>query len=183
MKVFARLLPLFLMIFILPAACGTKAPADELEAIKYTGRISVGTSTDAPPFESLDADGQIVGFDIDLVNEIGKRMGVAVEIQNLPYEYLMPAVQGRKINIAIAAFNVSGEPNQNIGFTDAYFVLEDGMAAVPRTNRPEIKNGPLAIAVPEGAVELTKALNMTIADMLADGFIEDLSQKHLLISP
>jgi ABC-type amino acid transport substrate-binding protein len=183
MKAIARLLTSIIMISLLAAACGTKSPADELEVIKHNGRIRVGTSADAPPFESLDEHGQMVGFDIDLVNEIGKRMGLAVEIQNMPYEHLAPALQGGNIDIGIAAFNVSGEPDQNIGYTDAYLILEDGIAAAQRVNHPEIMNQPLAIAVPEGAVELTRALNKTIADMAADGFIEDLSQKHLISRP
>jgi len=183
MKVITRLLPLYFPIVLLAAACGRKPPADELEAIKYTGLIRVGISADAPPFESLDERGQMVGFDIDLVNEIGKRMGVAVEIQNLPYEELIPAVQDGKVGIAIAVLNAIGVQNQNIDFTDAYFKLKDGVTAVQPANRPTLNNGPLFIVVPKGADQLMKALNNTIADMLADGFIEDLSQKHLLDNP
>ena len=133
MKVITRLLPLYFPIVLLAAACGRKPPADELEAIKYTGLIRVGISADAPPFESLDERGQMVGFDID--------------------------------------------------FTDAYFNLKDGVTAVQPANRPTLNNGPLFIVVPKGADQLMKALNNTIADMLADGFIEDLSQKHLLDNP
>ena len=183
MKVITRLLPLYFSIVLLVISCGTKAPTDELDAIKYTGLIRVGTSADAPPFESLDERGQMVGFDIDLINEIGKRMGVAVEIQNLPYEELIPAVQDGKVDIAIAALNTSVEPDQNIEFTVVYFKFEDGMAAVQSVNRPALKSGPLAIAVRESANQLIKALNKPIADMLADGFIDDLSHKYHLVNP
>jgi ABC-type amino acid transport substrate-binding protein len=183
MNVITRLLPLCITILLLAASCGTKPPADELEAIKYTGTIRVGTSADAPPFESLDDQGHMTGFDIDLVNEIGKRMGVAVEFHNMSYEELIPAVQEGEIDIAIAALNAKDGQNQNIGYTDAYINLEEGTAAVQLTNRPSLNGGQLAIAVPGGAVELIKALNKTLADMSADGFIEDLSKEYLLTLP
>ena len=65
---------LMLLVFIM-AACGPSEPANELEAVQQAGKIVMGTSADYPPFEYYDDAGEMAGFDVDLMNEIAKRMG------------------------------------------------------------------------------------------------------------
>jgi polar amino acid transport system substrate-binding protein len=98
------------------AACGTPSAGDTLK---------VGTSPDYPPFESVDADGNYVGFDIELMNEVAARMGVTVEWVDMPFDSLIAAVQEGKIDMAVSAFNYSEERDQMIDFTDAYYTSED----------------------------------------------------------
>jgi polar amino acid transport system substrate-binding protein len=89
------------------------------------GILKVGTSPDYPPFESVDADGNYVGFDVDLMNEVAARMGVTVEWVDMPFDSLIAAVQEGKIDMAVSAFNYSEERDQMIDFTDAYYTSED----------------------------------------------------------
>jgi polar amino acid transport system substrate-binding protein len=107
------------------AACGPKKPASHLEAIKQAGVIKVGTSADYPPFESVDAAGNKVGFDIDLMTEIAKRIGVKLEWVDMPFDSLIAGVQGGKIDASISAFNYTEERDKVIDFTDAYYTSED----------------------------------------------------------
>lgn len=107
------------------AACAPKQAANHLEAIKQAGTIKVGTSADYPPFESVDASGNKVGFDIDLMTEVAKRLGVKLEWVDMPFDSLIAAVQEGKIDMAISAFNYSEERDQKIDFTDAYYTSED----------------------------------------------------------
>ncbi len=107
------------------AACSPKKSANHLDAIKQAGSIKVGTSADYPPFESVDANGNKVGFDIDLMTEVAKRMGVKLEWVDMPFDSLIAAVQQGKIDMAISAFNYSAERDQKIDFTDAYYTSED----------------------------------------------------------
>jgi polar amino acid transport system substrate-binding protein len=115
-----------LLLAVALSACGPKAAANHLDQIKQNGKITIGTSADYPPFESVDASGNFVGFDIDLMNEIGKRMGVDVEIVDMPFDSLLAAVQEGKIDISIAAFNFNEERDQTVDFTDPYYYAEDG---------------------------------------------------------
>ena len=115
------------LIGLLAAACAAPEPANKLEAVQEAGKIVVGTSADYPPFESIDEDGNMVGFDIDLMNEIGARMGVEVEIQDMPFDSLIAAVQEGKIDASIAAFNYTEERDEVVDFTDAYYYAEDGL--------------------------------------------------------
>ena len=107
------------------AGCGATKAANHFEAIKQAGVIKVGTSADYPPFESVDASGNKVGFDIDLMTEIAKRLGVKLEWVDMPFDSLIAAVQEGKIDASISAFNYTEERDQTIDFSAAYYTSED----------------------------------------------------------
>ena len=72
MKRIVVFITLLVAVSLVLAGCGTAKAANHLEAIKQAGVIKVGTSADYPPFESVDASGNKVGFDIDLMSEIAQ---------------------------------------------------------------------------------------------------------------
>ena len=127
MKKVSKILVIALLFVLVLTACGPKAPANKLEAVKQAGKIVFGTSADFPPFESVDENGNFVGFDIDLMNELGKRMGLKVEIVDMPFDSLIASVQEGKIDASVAAFNYSEERDQAVDFTDPYYFAEDGI--------------------------------------------------------
>lgn len=57
--------------------------------------LKVATSPDFSPFEFMDEKGKIVGFDIDLMNAIGKKMGREVKVENIAWDGLIPALRSR----------------------------------------------------------------------------------------
>jgi polar amino acid transport system substrate-binding protein len=126
MKRIVTLTLLIVILVLITSACGPKEPANELEAVEQAGKITIGTSADYPPFEFVDDAGEMVGFDIDLANEIGKQMGVEVEILDMPFDSLIASVQEGKIDISIAAFNYTEERDKTVDFSDAYYYAEDG---------------------------------------------------------
>jgi len=115
---------LLVAISLLLTACGGGA-ANHLAAIKKAGVIKVGTSADYPPFESVDANGNKVGFDVDLMTEIAKRLDIKLEWVDMPFDSLIAAVQEGKIDASISAFNYSEERDKTIDFSDAYYTSED----------------------------------------------------------
>lgn len=119
------LISLLVAVSLVLTACGGSATANHLDAIKKAGVIKVGTSADYPPFESVDASGNKVGFDVDLMTEIAKRLGVKLEWVDMPFDSLIAAVQEGKIDASISAFNYSEERDQMIDFSDAYYTSED----------------------------------------------------------
>src|SRR5215208_1276217 len=125
MKRSVFLISLLVALSLLLSACGGASAANHLEAIKQAGVIKVGTSADYPPFESVDANGNKVGFDIDLMTEIAKRLDVKLEWVDMPFDSLIAAVQEGKIDASISAFNYSEERDQTIDFSDAYYTSED----------------------------------------------------------
>jgi polar amino acid transport system substrate-binding protein len=73
----------------------------------------------------VDENGNKVGFDVDLMTEIAKRLDVKLEWVDMPFDSLIAAVQEGKIDASISAFNYSEERDQTIDFSDAYYTSED----------------------------------------------------------
>jgi len=125
-----RLLMLVLVLSLAIGVVGCKSSTDHLAAIKDAGKVVVGTSADYPPFEFVDEAGITTGFDVELMNEIGKRMGVTVEWTDMPFDSLIAAVQEGKIDMSIAAFNYDEERDKTVDFSDPYYTTEDSFVVL-----------------------------------------------------
>ncbi len=113
------------------------APRDRVwERIQETGRWRVGLDASFPPFETLDAAGQPVGFDVDLARAIAARWGVQVQFDGIGFDGLVDAVQAGRIDSAISALPYQPERTEEVAFSDTYFeaglflVTPAGSAAV-----------------------------------------------------
>lgn len=102
-----------------------EAPAEAegdslLDQIKNSGVIVVGTSATNAPWESVDENGDYVGYDMDLINEIASRLGVEVQIEDMAFDALVAAVQTGKVNVAIASMGAKEERKEKVDFTQMY---------------------------------------------------------------
>jgi polar amino acid transport system substrate-binding protein len=109
------------------AAAGQTAAADEgvLGQIKERGKLIVGTSADYPPYESIDAEGKFIGYDMDMARAIGEKLGVEVEFQDMPFDSLIAAVQEGKIDVVIAAMQATPERDETVDFSMVYRPTKD----------------------------------------------------------
>ena len=167
MKRIVVFVSLLVALSLIVAGCGTPKPANHLEAIRQAGVIKVGTSADYPPFESVDASGNKVGFDIDLMTEIAKRLGVKLEWVDMPFDSLIAAVQEGKIDASISAFNYTEERDETIDFSDPYYFSEDAFT-VAEAFAGSIVNPEDVAAYKVGAQSGT-----TQADWLTDTLVAD----------
>src|SRR5699024_6125145 len=113
------------------AACGGETTDEGGDAANEGGEeattaldkdtLVVGTSADFPPFENVDVNGDIVGFDIDLINEIGKELGKEIQIENMDFDGLVGAVQTDKIDMAISGMTDNADRRKNVNFSDSYY--------------------------------------------------------------
>lgn len=126
MKRIVTLVTLIAVVALLLAACAPAAPATRLDAVKKAGKLVVGTSPDYPPFESKDASGNFIGFDVELMNAVAEKMGVTVEWTDMPFDSLVAAVQTGKLDASISAFNYDEERAKQVDFTQAYYTAKDG---------------------------------------------------------
>jgi ABC-type amino acid transport substrate-binding protein len=127
-KVLVFLISIILITTLL-AACTQSGPASVLDKIKKDGKIVVGTSADYPPYEFVDSTGKKAGFDIGLMEEIGKKMGVKVEWSDMPFDSLIAAVKEGKIDASISCFNYSEDRAKEVGFSKEYYNSEDSFIA------------------------------------------------------
>jgi len=102
------------------AAADAQTP--DLSSDKYVGDgvWTVGTNATFPPFEYIDDNGQPTGFDVALVQEIGKRLGLKVEVQDMEFDALVASI-GSKIDAAAAGMTVTDERKKTVDFSEAYY--------------------------------------------------------------
>lgn len=126
------------MSLLVLAACGntsgtanSAAEADgALQEIKDSGKLVVGTCADYPPYEwHLVQDGadKIIGFDIDIAQAIADELGVELEVQDMDFDGLIPALSTGKIDMIIADMNPTEERKQSVDFTDIYYTQKDAL--------------------------------------------------------
>lgn len=101
------------------AGCG-KSGGGDLDRIKKDGKLVIGTSADYPPFESLDENKNIVGFDIDLAREVAKELGVELEIKNMQFDGLIPGLQAKQFDILVAGLTITEKRKESVDFSVPY---------------------------------------------------------------
>jgi polar amino acid transport system substrate-binding protein len=101
--------------FILCTGCSD----DNNKSSKDQKSLTVATSADYPPFEFFK-DGQIVGFEIDLINAIAAKMGKSVTIKDMSFDAILGALQAKRVDAAIASITPSEERRKAVDFSDVY---------------------------------------------------------------
>jgi polar amino acid transport system substrate-binding protein len=112
MKKMMKLL-MVVLVGMMMVACGNSGE-EKIE------KIYVGTNAEFAPFEYLE-DGKTVGFDMDLMAEISKKIGVEVEIKDMSFDGLLPALQSKKIDMIIAGMTATEERKKAVNFTKSYY--------------------------------------------------------------
>ena len=83
-------------------------------------RYVVGTNASFPPFEYVE-DGEIVGFDIDLVKEIAELQGFEVEFRDISFDSLIPGLASGSLDIVAAGMTITEARKEVVAFSDPYY--------------------------------------------------------------
>ncbi|MBH9738248.1 lysine/arginine/ornithine ABC transporter substrate-binding protein [Vibrio navarrensis] len=73
------------------------------------------------PFEYMDENNQIQGFDVDLANALCKQMQVKCSFHNQAFDSLIPALKFKRYDAAISAMDITEARLEQVSFTDAYY--------------------------------------------------------------
>lgn len=87
---------------------------------KKENKLYVGTNAEFVPFEYREGD-QIVGFDVDLINEVAKIIKQDIEFVDMAFDGLLPALQSKKIDIIIAGMTATEERKKFVNFSEPYY--------------------------------------------------------------
>ena len=118
--------------------------------------LVVGTSADYEPFEYIGDDGEFTGFDIELMEEIADRMGREIEWQDIAFDGLIGALQSDKIDAIIAAMSATPEREEQVDFTDPYFIGADAIIVAEGSGISISKNEDMAgytVGVQSGTIQ------------------------------
>jgi polar amino acid transport system substrate-binding protein len=93
------------------------------------GVLNVGSYPNNPPFEAKNASGVFEGFEVDIVTEAAKRIGMTVDIAGYDFQPLFPATSSGRIDVAISSITITKERLVSQAFTQPYYDSAMGIAA------------------------------------------------------
>ena len=125
---------------LLLAACGKKesppAPAPVASAAATTPAkvYIVGTDAAYAPFESQNEKGEIVGFDIEVVQAVAKKAGIELKFVNTPWEGIFNALSQGDRDMIVSAVTITAERKGTMDFSDPYFDAQQ-LIAIKQTSK------------------------------------------------
>ncbi len=130
------------LAFLLAFSLGSSPVlGDQLDDIMAAGKLVVGSDTTYPPFEFInETTNQAVGFDVDIAKEIGKRMGVSVEIKTVVWDTIIPSLKNGEFDVIISAMTITEERSQEIDFSRPYY--NSSQAILVQEGNPKNIKGP-----------------------------------------
>jgi polar amino acid transport system substrate-binding protein len=100
----------------------TDAATEETEPTDAETTLVMGTSADYPPYESVDlATGEIIGFDIDIAKYITEELGYGLQIEDMDFNALIPAMESGRVDFVLAGMTPTEERKENVDFSDVYY--------------------------------------------------------------
>ena len=88
--------------------------------VQAKGKITVGTNPPYAPNEFKDSDGNIIGFEMDLIRAAGAMMGLDVEVNQMDFNLILPAISAGSVDVGASAFTDTEERQKNYDFVDFY---------------------------------------------------------------
>ncbi|AKA67373.1 transporter substrate-binding domain-containing protein [Clostridium scatologenes] len=133
---------IFATIFSLFVGCGTKKEAQKqttlLDKIKQSGKISVGLMGTYPPYNFLNKNNEIDGFDADIAKEIAKRIGVKAEFVSNDWSSMVGGLEKGKFDVVISQMTITDERKKTMDFSDPY--IKNSVSAIVRQDNNSIKS-------------------------------------------
>ena len=141
-------------------------PAD----IRETGRLVIGVNVPYAPMEFKNADGQLVGFDVELMNAVARVLGLVPDYRQIPFDQILPSVQAGTIDVGMSSVTDTAQREQLVDFV-TYFE-----AGTQWASRPGVVVGPAAacgvkIGVAQGTLQATEELPRKSDECVAAGMV------------
>ncbi len=90
------------------------------DGIEYpNGKLVMATNAQFPPYELVE-DGEVVGFDVDMMRAVCDKLGYELEIENMDFDSIITAVDSGKADVGAAGMTVTEDRLKNIDFSDSY---------------------------------------------------------------
>ncbi len=192
------LLALILQTYV--AAQSALQPVDEIES---DWNVAVATDATWPPMEYVNRDGELVGFDIDLVREIGRRAGFRPQFITVPWDGIFIGLAARQYDMVASSVTLLEERRRHMRFSNPYLaaaqylVVSDRHPAV--TSLDQLVGGEVGAQIGTTGARLVDAtpgvtvrsyddLGHAVEDLAAgrlDGIVADIAiiEHYILANP
>jgi polar amino acid transport system substrate-binding protein len=151
------------------AVSAAPAAAQTVNEIVKRGKVKIGVLIGAPPYGSVDAQGNAIGYDADVAQLVGKYLGVPVEVVQLTPPSRIPALEAGKVDFLVATLAPTPERAKAVMFTIPYSAFQVGIYAPKGTaikQWADLKGMKVGVnrgsSVEHELVKREKELNLTI---------------------
>ncbi|MBC8945272.1 MULTISPECIES: arginine ABC transporter substrate-binding protein [Xenorhabdus] len=104
-----------LLLAALLSSITLSATAAEKQTLRFA------TEATYPPFEFIDENNKIQGFDVDLANAICKRIHAECTFTNQAFDSLIPSLKFRRVDVLMAGIDITPDRQNQVDFTDTYY--------------------------------------------------------------
>ncbi len=128
-----------LLLYVLTACGGQNEESSDVTTDSASRRVSVATDNGFVPFEFIDEKtGELIGFDIDLLNAIADEAGLELDIQAMDFDGIVAGIQSARYDVGIAGITITEERALHIDFSDPYY--DAGLILAVQSGNAEIRS-------------------------------------------
>lgn len=109
---------------------GPPGPMPDIPLTGDNGVLRFGTAAITEPFSYIDASQQVVGLDVEIARLVARRLGMRLEVSNMDFGGMIPALISGKVDMIGACITITGERAQRVLFSEPYY--QGGIAALVR---------------------------------------------------
>ncbi|NHC41083.1 transporter substrate-binding domain-containing protein [Bacillus sp. MM2020_1] len=154
------------LVLVMAACGGSKETSgsgnsDTLQSIKDKGEIEIALEGAYPPYNYINKSNELEGFDVDIAQEVAKRLGVKAVLVSNPWDSMIPALTGKKFDIIISDMAITEERKKKVSFSEPYFTTGNQLF-VPKNSSikepKDMKGKKIGVTISTTAAEaVTKA--------------------------
>ncbi|MFP4071278.1 MAG: amino acid ABC transporter substrate-binding protein [Desulfovibrionales bacterium] len=133
-----KLIGFLAVLCLVLSAVSAMAADDSWNRIEEKGELVIGLDDAFPPMGFRQADGTLVGFDIDAAEEVGRRLGIAIVWQPTAWDGVIHSLNSKKFDAIWNGMTITEERAQKVNFTRPYIM--DGQIAVVPFAKNEMKS-------------------------------------------
>jgi len=100
--------------FLAPSTTSADPVWDNIVA---TGEIRAGSDPSWPPYEELDENNKIVGFEVDLADAIAEKLGLTIIWESKGFDTILPSIQAKQLDLGVSGFSITPERLEQVQFT------------------------------------------------------------------
>jgi len=116
------------------AGCGKKEESlNSLDSVKKAGKLVIGLEDSYPPMEFRNAKNELMGFDIELGDEVAKKLGVKAEYVNTDFNGIILALNASKFDMILSGMSITDKRKEAIDFSEPY-VMGGQVIAIKKGN-------------------------------------------------
>ena len=148
----------------LALALGASVLATSVAAPAQADTLRVGTHPTFAPFEFTDNDGNIIGFDLDIIKAIAKVNGDEVVVESMPFDGLIPSILTGNLDVIISGMTITDARKKRVEFSEGYYdsnlsiIIKKDMAETYKT-ADDLKGKTICVQIgTTGALYLQKTL-------------------------